>query len=135
MKKKIVSAILTVLLCAGTFAFAQLAIAGEVYTTFNVTLSPNGINKTILTGAKNDARKNYSTISLTGGSVDHINAWIVNSKGKMISEYKYKVPMGTRDKHLNYKQETSVSNGTTTSIVIEQNNIKSKTAQGNANLK
>ena len=133
--KKILSVFLSVMMITGSFVVAQVAMADEVSSNYSVTLSANGKNKTILTGAKDNANNNYSTISLTGGTVDHINAWLTNDKGSMISKYKYKVPMKTTDKKLYYKDGESVSKGTTTSILIEQNNVASKTAKGNANIK
>lgn len=133
--KKFLSIVISVLLISGTFIVAQVATAAEVSSPYSVTLGANGKNKTILTGAKNDANCNYSTISLTGGTVNHINAWITNDKGSMISKYKYKVPMGTNNKKLYYEEGISVAKGKTSSILIEQNNIASKTAEGDANIK
>lgn len=134
--KKFLSVLLSLLMIVSSFIITQaVAVAGEYKTDYNLTLSANGQNATILTGPKNDANYNYSTISLTGGTVDHINAWIVNTNGSMISKYKYKVPKNTVDKKLYYKDGQSVSKGTITSIRIEQNNVKSKTAKGNANIK
>lgn len=133
--KKSLSVFISLFVICGIFVFAQIAAAGEVTTTFNVTLGAWGANTTILTGTKYDANNNFSTISLTGGTVDHINAWIVNTKGTMITEYKYKVPMSTTNKKLYYEDDVSVAKGATTSILIEQNNVFSKTAKGNANIK
>lgn len=134
--KKFLSVLLSLLMIVSSFIVTQVvAVAGEYKTNYDLTLSANGQNATILTGPKNDANYNYSTISLTGGTVDHINAWIVNTNGKMISKYKYKVPKNTVDKKLYYNDGQSVSKDTITSIRIEQNNVRSKTAKGNANIK
>lgn len=134
--KNFLSVLLSLFIIISSFVITQaVAVADEYKTDYNVTLSANGKNATILTGPKNDANCNYSTISLTGGTVDHINAWIVNTNGTMISKYKYKVPKNTNDKKLYYNDGQSVSKNTITSIRIEQNNVQSKTAIGNANIK
>ncbi len=136
LSKKFLSVLLSLLIVVGSFVVSQAVVmASEYKTDFNLTLAAGGKNATILTGPKNNANYNYSTISLTGGTVDHINAWIVDTNGKKISKYKYKVIQNTNNKKMYYDDGKTVSKGTITSIRIEQNNILSKTAKGNANIK
>lgn len=131
--KKFLSVLISLTVVIGIFVFAQMASAAEVTSNFNVKLGANGVNQTILTGAKDDANKAYSSISLTGGTVNQIYAWVVDSKSNMVSKYKYKLTVGQSD-NLLYKDGTTVAKDATISIRIEQHNVLSKTAIGNANL-